>query len=42
MRHAPSSMVGMIIPDVENDFYAPVAKVTAEQRAREIFNSSRR
>ena len=35
MRHARSSMVGLIIPDVENDFYAAVAKVTAEQCARE-------
>jgi transcriptional regulator with XRE-family HTH domain len=31
MRHARSSMVGLIIPDVENDFYAAVAKVTAAQ-----------
>jgi DNA-binding LacI/PurR family transcriptional regulator len=35
MRHARSSMVGLIIPDVENDFYAAVAKVTAAQCARE-------
>ena len=35
MRHARSSMVGLIIPDVENNFYAAVAKVTAEQCARE-------
>jgi LacI family transcriptional regulator len=35
MRHARSSIVGLIIPDVQNDFYATVAKVTAEQCARE-------
>ena len=35
MRHARSSMVGLIIPDVENDFCAAVAKVTVEQCAQE-------
>ena len=35
MRRAQSSMVGLIIPDIQNDFYATVAKVMAEHCGRE-------
>ncbi len=30
MRGVPSSLVGLIIPDIQNDFYATVAKALAE------------
>lgn len=33
MRGMPSSLVGLVIPDVQNDFYATVAKVLADALA---------
>ena len=33
MRGRPSSLVGLIIPDVQNDFYATVAKIVADSLA---------
>ncbi len=35
MRRARGSIVGLIVPDVQNDFYATVAKVMAESCAAE-------
>src|ERR1700689_4511908 len=31
MRGRPSTLIGLIIPDIENDFYATMAKSLAEQ-----------
>jgi DNA-binding LacI/PurR family transcriptional regulator len=33
MRGQRSSVVGLIIPDVQNDFYATVAKIVADNLA---------
>src|SRR3546814_19053670 len=33
MRGGQSSLVGLIIPDIQNDFYATVAKIVADSLA---------
>jgi len=35
MRGKPSSVVGLVIPDIRNDFYASIAKIVAETLAAE-------
>jgi DNA-binding LacI/PurR family transcriptional regulator len=35
MRGKPSSVVGLVIPDIRNDFYASIAKIVAETVAAE-------
>lgn len=33
MRGAPSPLIGLMVPDIENDFYASVAKIVADSLA---------
>jgi DNA-binding LacI/PurR family transcriptional regulator len=35
MRGKPSSVVGLVVPDIQNDFYATIAKIVADTLATE-------